>query len=806
MNPESTAEHEKPSTRPGLHVAGDHRAPHAAVSHVVRRRPDPDGSGTALRAAVLATMVRYCRGGRVDVADHREVRSYDVDLDSPLGELLELAATDGVPRPRAAEASVALLPVGRAPVVDATLCVQWAGEGAEEFVVASPARRHGPVAVRQFADAVRTFLEVFAEADGPSLAQMTVASVGILDAGHDAAVGRGPVLPPAGEQVHRTVARLAVEAPDRPAVEDGDVVLTYRRLAGAMLATRDRMRAAGVTAHDAVAVAMDRGAGSAVAQLAAFAAECRVVLVDPTLPAARIRYMLRDSRAALVAVASPDHEVARLAASLGLATLVPDTDPAQAHPPEPEPRGSAAALPELPEHAVSHIAYTSGSTGEPKAVQLRHGPMRNTATALAEACGLSAATRGSWFCPPGVGMVEVDMFPVLAAGGTVVVAPVSVGTDPVAVQEWLLDHRISHTLQTTVVAEHLLKMAWPAKPALVSMRVAGERQRLWPPADCPFQVLNVYGSTEANVVAVCDLTELVREGAGQAGLAPPIGRPVRNVALHILDEELRPLPRHAVGELCISGRSLSRGYLNHEAANAQRFLPNPLPGEEFPVLYRSGDLARMDGDGLVDVVGRMDDEVKIRGYRVHPGAVERELSTLPGVAACAVIAEQPDSGESRLVGFVERAPGPVGSALDPSRVRKELERLLPAYMVPAVLTFGPLPVNRNGKIDRAALRERPRAGHRHRAPASETERRLVELFAQVLGQNDVGADDHFFELGGSSLSAALLVRKAGEELGAELTMVDLMEAPTAARLALRCTPPPPDRLSPRPGPASRRSS
>ncbi|MEU1849971.1 non-ribosomal peptide synthetase [Streptomyces sp. NPDC019990] len=793
MKPEVTAEHGQTPARPALRIAGDHCAPHSAVSHVVQQRPRGSRSDTALRAAVLATMVRYCRGGRVDVADHREVRSYVIDLESPLGELLELAATDGDHRPGAAEASVALLPIGRSPVVDATICVQWAEDG--EFVVASPARRHGPVAVRQFAGAVRTFLDVFAEADEPSLAQMTVASVGILDARSDAAVGRGPVLPPAGEQVYRTVVRLAVEAADRTAVEDGDVVLTYGALAHVMLATRDRMRAAGVTAHDAVAVAMERGAGSAVAQLAAFAAECRVVLVDPALPATRIRYMLQDSEARLVAVASADHEVARLADSLGLPTLVPDTDARQADRSASDLHEAAAALPELPEHAVSHIAYTSGSTGTPKAVQLRHGPMRNTATALAEACGLSAATRGSWFCPPGVGMVEVDMFPVLAAGGTVVVAPASVSADPVATQRWLIDRHITHTLQTTVVAEHLLKMAWPARSALVSMRVAGERQRVWPPADCPFQVLNVYGSTEANVVAVCDLTELVREGAGQSDLAPPIGRPVRNVALHILDEELRPLPRHAVGELCISGRSLSRGYLNHEAANAQRFLPNPLPGDEFPVLYRSGDLARMDGSGLVDVVGRMDDEVKIRGYRVHPGAVERELSTIAGVAACAVIAEQRDAGESYLVGYVERTPDPAGSALDSSRVRKELEQLLPAYMVPSALTFGTLPVNRNGKIDRAALRGRangrPGLDHR-RAPASDAERRLVDLFAEVLGHSDVGADDHFFELGGSSLTAAVLIRRAVDELGAELTLVDLMEAPTAAQLARRCAPQSPE--------------
>ncbi|MFD7316258.1 non-ribosomal peptide synthetase [Streptomyces sp. NPDC059883] len=780
-----------PARQPGVRVAGDHHAPHPAMSHAVGELLDGEASSTAFRAAVLATMARYCRGGRVDVADHREVRSYDVDIDSSLSALLRLAATPGEPVPGTAEASVALLPVDTVPVADAAIRVHTDGR---QYVTTSPARLHGQVAVRHFSRAVRTFLDVFAAADGETLSRLPVAAVGILpadDTGAELALGRGEFLPQAEEQVHRTVVRLAAEVPDRSAIEDEDTRLTYRELAIAVLATRDRMRAAGLVGRGTVAVAMERGAGSAVAQLAAFASECRVVLVDPALPAARIAYMLRDSGAGLVAVASDDDGVARTAASLGIAALTPSLTPAvpDADRSAADLREAAVSLPGLPEDAVSHIAYTSGSTGAPKAVQLRHGPMRNTAAALGDACGLSSSSRGSWFCPPGVGMVEVDMFPVLAAGGTVVVAPPSVSADPTAVRQWLIDRGITHTLQTTAVAEQLLAMEWPAAPALVSMRVAGEKQRVWPAPDCPFQVLNVYGSTEANVVAVCDLTQLVRSGAGRSDLSPPIGRSVRNVNMYILDEELRPMPRHSVGELCVSGRSLSRGYLHQDAANAERFLPNPIPEDGFPVLYRSGDLAWMDSTGLVNVIGRLDDEVKVAGYRVHPGAVEGQLSTLPGVAACAVVAGARGDGGSYLIAYVERTSDPRGSSLTGPGVREELERLLPAYMIPSAVRFLSLPLTRNGKIDRAALRDmdtgRGGLDTGYRAPSSDVERLLVQLFTEVLGRSLVGADDHFFELGGSSLSAAALIRKATDALGAELTMVDLMEAPTAARLARR---------------------
>jgi acyl-coenzyme A synthetase/AMP-(fatty) acid ligase len=334
----------------------------------------------------------------------------------------------------------------------------------------------------------------------------------------------------------------------------------------------------------------------------------------------------------------------------------------------------------------------------------------------------------------------------------------------------------------TAFAEQMIKLDSGVAGSFRSLRVAGERLGVWPPMSCAYQVLNVYGSTEANVVSLCDATRLMHDVPRERLSAVPIGRPVRNVNMYVLDSELNPVPRRVIGELCVSGRSLSRGYLNDEARAAAKFVANPIDSDPFPVLYRSGDLARFGADGVVEVVGRIDDEVKIDGVRVLPAEIEHELLSLDVIATAAVVAHEPSNGSRVLVAYID---GDI--EIDVDAVRTFLVTRLPAPSVPRRYVVGALPTGRNGKIDRLTLSlqplDRPELSAPFSAPEGEREKQFCGIFAEVLGLGAVGADDDFFELGGGSLQAAMLIERAESEFGVELDFVALVDRPTPRRLA-----------------------
>jgi amino acid adenylation domain-containing protein len=575
--------------------------------------------------------------------------------------------------------------------------------------------------------------------------------------------------------VPELIGRQAATAPDAPAVVHGDVTTTFGQLDTGANRLANHLVALGVPPGGNVGVLLDRCAASLLTQLAIWRAGAAVVLLDPEYPTERLAFMLADSAAVAVVT------------TRRLAGLLPPDAPRGVLVDEPVPRAADTdpAIP-LDDESVSHIAYTSGSTGTPKAVLLRHGPLRNTVHVLIRECEITADARGTWLCSPGFGLVEVDPFPVLAAGAAVHIPDRDVATSPERLRDWLVAARITHTLQLTAMAERLWTLPWPADCALRSMRVAGERVRTWPPPELPFAVLNVYGSAEATVVTTCDLTTTAATLTDdeRAARPPPVGRPVANVRAYVLDARLEPVPPGVLGELYVSGASLSLGYLNRAAETMARFLANPVPGDPHPVLYRSGDVARYWPDGVIEVVGRADAETKIRGYRVHLGEVESVLAAQPGVRQCAVLAREDTPGYRTLVGYVEPDP------LAPPRVRElraALARRLPPYLLPASYVVEPLPTTANGKIDRAALgpppRDRPDLAVPYVPPATALERRLGGLLSEVLGIDDIGRLDPFLELGGDSMQAMRLLAAVRQTLGVALTTADLFHASTLVGMA-----------------------
>ncbi|GAA0712748.1 amino acid adenylation domain-containing protein [Dactylosporangium roseum] len=570
--------------------------------------------------------------------------------------------------------------------------------------------------------------------------------------------------------------RTAAQRPDAVAVVQSGRTLTFGEVDALANRLAAHLATLGVGAGSRAGVCLERGWEHLVAQFAVFKLGATVVLMDPRYPADRLEFMLADSGAAAVVTR------AAYAAHLDLPDgcgVVP-VDASWPDGPAVDPGAQVGA------DTVCHISYTSGSTGVPKAVLQRHGPLRNLVHVLRRACGLDAASRGTWLCSPGLGMVQVDPLPVLAAGGAVHIPPADVAGSPERLREWLAAENVTHTLLLTAMAERVWALGRPDGGALRDMRIAGERLRSWPPADLPYTVTNVYGSAEATVVATCDVTAIARAltPRQRRDRMPPVGRPVANVRAYVLDPNLRPVPVGVLGELFVSGESLSEGYLNRPAANDAKFLPNPIPEDPYPVLYRTGDVARVWDDGTVEVVGRTDNEVKIRGHRLHPGEIESVLGRQPGVRQAAVRAHEIAPGEQRLVAYVEPEPGAAPLVRE---LRRTLRRQLPPHSVPAAYVLGDLPTTANGKIDRAALppppRTRPDMDAPYVAPRDPVEAALVELFTAVLDLDEVGVLDSFLDLGGDSLRAMALLKAVRERFRVELELSELARAPGVAQLA-----------------------
>jgi acyl-coenzyme A synthetase/AMP-(fatty) acid ligase len=296
--------------------------------------------------------------------------------------------------------------------------------------------------------------------------------------------------------------------------------------------------------------------------------------------------------------------------------------------------------------------------------------------------------------------------------------------------------------------------------------------------------VNIYGPTETTVYVTS------WSSGREPGQVPTIGRPTGNTRTLVLDGRLQLVPPGVTGELYLAGRGVARGYLNRPGLTAERFVACPYgpPGER---MYRIGDLAKWNRAGELEYLGRTDDQVKVRGIRIELGEIETVLASLPGVAQAAVIVREDQRGDQRLAGYVVPAAGTAldpaaGTALDPAGLRTAAARLLPAFMVPAgIVVLDRLPLNPNGKLDRRAL-PAPDYGtgaSGGRAPATRREQALCDAFAHVLGLDQVGAEDSFFDLGGYSLLATRLVSRIRTVLGAELTIRAVFEHPTAAALA-----------------------
>lgn len=545
--------------------------------------------------------------------------------------------------------------------------------------------------------------------------------------------------------------------------------------------------AEGIGPEDIIALAMPRSPDMVVALLAILKSGATYLPLDPQYPVQRLAFILGDAKPV------------RLVTTRALAATMPGSvftdlpslcldDPliadrlAQAKSINLDDRERRVPL--LLQHPA-YVIYTSGSTGRPKGVVVTHTGLASLAASQIERFAITPESRVLQFASISFDAAVSEIFTTLLSGACLVLASSERMMPGTPLANLCDEAAVTHaTLPPSVLAsmpEHSLA-------SCSTLVVAGEA--------CPphllgkwmvgLRMINAYGPTESTVCAT--MSEPLAEA-----VAPPLGQPILNTEIHLLDHSLQPVPVDVPGEIYIAGAGLARGYLGRPGLTAERFLANPFgsPGSR---MYRSGDLACRRADGSLVFLGRIDHQVKIRGFRIEPGEVEAVLARHPSVRQAAVMARMDSSGQHMLVGYVVPAEHDVA---DTFALRAYLTGLLPDYMVPAALVaLAALPLTPNGKLDRDALPEPVFGSGINAAPRTPREETLTQLFAEVLCLDAIGIEDSFFDLGGHSLTATRLLSRIRSVLGVELELSDVFDTPTVAGLAARLDQQPAARMRP----------
>ena len=579
--------------------------------------------------------------------------------------------------------------------------------------------------------------------------------------------------------VHQLIEAQVERTPKSVAVVSGNQQLTYRQLNARANRLAECLVQLGVGPEVPVGICLERSLELAVALLSVLKAGGACLPLDPKYPKKRLAYMQEDSKAAVV-LTQPElmSEFTNAASAVVCVTPVLPiiTEERQDNP-------NSGAQP----CNLAYVIYTSGSTGEPKGVLLTHRGLVNHHTAAVRIYALGPCDRVLQFSSISFDIAVEEIFPTWVAGGAVILRPEDFSLKITDFLHWIRQQGVTVLDLPTAYWHELVHELSQSRELLPdSLRlviVGGEKASA--EAFCAWRKftgdrvrwINTYGPTEASVIATA-----YEPGNQQMVAELPIGRPVANTRVYILDSHLQPVPIGARGELHIGGDGVARGYLDRPELTAEKFIADPFSDGQEARMYKTGDLARYLPDGNIEFLGRADFQVKVRGFRVELGEVESALNKYPKVRESVVCCRESEFGDKRLVAYVVLASMPPPTAAD---MRAFLRARLPEHMVPsAFVVLAKMPLTPNGKIDRRALpAPEPAPGEEVTAPRDALESQLVAIWEEVLGARPIGVQQNFFELGGHSLLAVRLVHKIEKAFGKELPIAALHEAPTIERLA-----------------------
>ncbi|MDI6589208.1 non-ribosomal peptide synthetase DhbF [Bacillus subtilis] len=564
--------------------------------------------------------------------------------------------------------------------------------------------------------------------------------------------------------------KQAVLTPERIALMCDDIQVNYRKLNEEANRLARLLIEKGIGPEQFVALALPRSPEMVVSMLGVLKTGAAYLPLDPEFPADRISYMLEDAKPSCIITTE------EIAASLPDNLAVPELVLDQAVTQEIIKRYS----PENPDVSVSldhpaYIIYTSGSTGRPKGVVVTQKSLNNFLLSMKEAFSLGEEDRLLAVTTVAFDISALELYLPLISGARIVIARKETIREPQALAQMIENFDIN-IMQATPTLWHALVTSEPEKLRGLRVLVGGEALPsglLQALQDLHCSVTNLYGPTETTIWSAAAFLEEGLQGV------PPIGKPIWNTQVYVLDNGLQPVPPGVVGELYIAGTGLARGYFHRPDLTAERFVADPYgpPGTR---MYRTGDQARWRADGSLDYIGRADHQIKIRGFRIELGEIDAVLANHPHIEQAAVVVREDQPGDKRLAAYVV-----ADTAIDTAELRRYMGASLPDYMVPAAFVeMDELPLTPNGKLDRKALPAPDfSTSVSDRAPRTPQEEILCDLFAEVLGLARVGIDDSFFELGGHSLLAARLMSRIREVMGAELGIAKLFDEPTVAGLA-----------------------
>ena len=582
--------------------------------------------------------------------------------------------------------------------------------------------------------------------------------------------------------IHDLFAEQVKRTPNAIALQFGDQTLTYKELDKCSTRVAKVLSSRGVKPGMLVGLFVHRSLDMVIGQLGVLKAGGAYLPLDPPFPAERLAFMLADSDASILLTQSA--LLNRLPESNAEVICIDDIE---------QMKSSTKKLPAASPTDLAYVIYTSGSTGKPKGVQIHHRAVVNFLRSMQESLKLNADDTLLAVTTLSFDIAVLELLLPLTVGARVLIADSETVADGALLAQALSDFDVTF-MQATPASWHLLlESGWKGKPDLTILsggealtndlaeRLLKRGAALW----------NLYGPTETTIWSTLyRVTSSENRGISNT---VPIGRPIANTKIYILDANLQPVPVGVIGDLFIGGDGVSCGYLNRPELTAERFIPhpNPLPEGEGTIIYKTGDLARYLPDGDIEFFGRSDQQVKVRGFRIETGEVEAALAGHPSVKQAVVTAWKAASSDASLVGYVVSANGE--KEADFGGLREYLRTKLPAYMVPSVfVTLESLPLTPNGKVNRNALpaptQSRLDTRAKYVAPRTPLEIELVEICSQVLGLEEhlVGAHDNFFDLGGHSLLGTRLVFLLREKYGldtAQLPLRTLFENPTVANLA-----------------------